>query len=138
MMVKNKKMVMITWIVIFGSIIIGGLLGVYLIGRETGEFDFDLVLAILVGTLLGFFIYLLFSKWNKKRRGNIPEIDERSIKIIQRYFIVVLYVILIGSGACLLFLFATGVQYIETGMLIFCMAILYIVIGVGAVVVKRF
>ena len=56
---------------------------------------------------------------------------------MQRYLMIVLYVVLIGSGAVLLILYAMGVHFIETGMLIVCMMGLYMLIGFGALVTKR-
>lgn len=64
--------------------------------------------------------------------------DERTLLIITRYLLIVLYVVLIGSGGILLVLYVIGVRTIETEMLIIYMTILYILIGIGAVVVKRF
>lgn len=118
--------------------IVGGLLGVYLIGKEEGVFDFGLAASVIGGSVGGFLISLFVTRWLKKRRGNIPEVDERSLVLMRRYFLGVLYVVLIGSGALLLVLFGMGIQYIETGMLIVYMMILYVLIGIGAVVVKRF
>ncbi|WP_066306001.1 hypothetical protein [Bacillus sp. FJAT-29814] len=133
---KTRYQMMI-YIFIIGMIIIGGLLGVYLTGKEDGEFSFGLAAAVIVGSLGGFLISFLYSKWRKKRNGNIPELDERSLLLMKRYLLIVLYVVLIGSGALLLVLYAMGVHTIETGMIIVYMMILYMVIGIGAVVVKR-
>jgi hypothetical protein len=125
-------------IFIMAMFIIGGLLGVYLIGKEEGVFDFGLAIPVIVGSVGGITISFLFAKWRKRRRGNVPDVDERSLVLMKRYFLVVLYVVLIGSGALLIILYGMGVHTIETGMLIVYMAILYLVIGIGAVVVKRF
>ncbi|MCM3764982.1 hypothetical protein [Neobacillus niacini] len=133
---KTRYQMMI-YVFIIGMIIIGGLLGVYLIGKEEGEFSFGLAAAVIVGSFGGFMISFLYSKWRKKRNGNIPEVDERSLLLMKRYLLIVLYVVLIGSGALLLVLYAIGVHTIETGMLIVYMMLLYMLIGIGAVVVKR-
>jgi len=134
---NKHKLQMTIWFVVIGCMIIGGFLGVYLIGKETGEYNYEIAIAILVGTVLGFIIYLLISMWNKKRNGNIPDVDERSILLMKRYLVSVLYVVLFGSGAVLLFLYSMGVRFIETGMLIVCMMGLYMLIGLGAVITKR-
>lgn len=133
----KKKYEGIIYIFVFGMMIIGGLLGVYLIGREEGEYSFELASAVIGGSLVGILSTFLFSKWRKKRKGNVPEVDERSILLMKRYFLIVLYFVLVGSSAILIVLYARGVQTIETGMLIVYMMVLYMIIGLGAVVVKR-
>jgi len=125
------------WFVVIGFMIIGGFLGIYLVGKETGEYNYDIAIAIAGGTVLGFIIYLLLSLWNKKRNGNIPDVDERSILLMKHYLVSVLYVVLFGSGVVLLILYTMGVRFIETGMLIVYMMGLYMLIGLGAVITKR-
>lgn len=120
-----------------GCIWVGGLLGIYVIGKESGEYNYALTIPMAVGSIVGTAISLFFSKWNKKRNGNLPEFDERSALLMKRYLMIVLYVVLIGSGAALIILYSMGVYVIETGMLIVCLMVLYILIGLGALVTKR-
>ncbi|MBO0960887.1 hypothetical protein J1P26_14380 [Neobacillus sp. MM2021_6] len=134
---NNKIKFILIWAFIIGCAWIGGFLGIYISGKETGEFSYDSAIPMAVGTILGIIIYLFFSKWNKKRNGNVPEFDERSLILMKRYFLIVLYVVLFGSGAALLILYSMGVYLIETGMLIVCLMFLYIIIGVGAFITKR-
>ncbi|MBP3950255.1 hypothetical protein [Bacillus suaedae] len=134
---RNRKFQIIIWSVVIGCMIIGGFLGVYIVGKETGEYNYDIAIAIIVGTLLGFFVYLLIAKWNKKRNGNVPSVDERSVLLMKNYLMVVLYVVLFGSGAVLLILFSMGVHFIETGWLIVYMMGLYMLIGVGVIITKQ-
>ncbi|WP_255247507.1 hypothetical protein [Paucisalibacillus globulus] len=134
----KRRYEILIYLFIVMMFIVGGLLGVYLIGKEEGVFDFGLAASVIGGSVGGILISLFVTRWLKKRRGNIPEVDERSLVLMRRYFLGVLYVVLIGSGALLLVLFGMGIQYIETGMLIVYMMILYVLIGIGAVVVKRF
>ncbi|UII56286.1 hypothetical protein LS684_02005 [Cytobacillus spongiae] len=129
---KNKLQI-VMFIVLFGSIIFGGLLGVYLIYKNTGVFHSEWIPAIIGGVLLGFIPMLL----RKKRGGTIPDVDERSMMLYKKYFMAVLYLVLFGSGAGLLILFLNGVKYIETGMLIIYLMVIYMLIGLGVLVVKR-
>ena len=76
---NNKKLQTIIWAVVIGCMIIGGFLGIYIIGKETGEYNYEIAIAIIGGTLLGFVIFMLFSKWTRKRNGNVPDVDERSL-----------------------------------------------------------
>jgi hypothetical protein len=134
---KNNKLLIFGLAFIFVCILIGGFLGIYIIGKTTGEYNYNLAIPIIVGTVSGFFIYLIFFKLSKKRNGNVPDFDERSVILMKRYFMIVLYVVLIGSGAVLLILYSMGVYSIETGMLIVCMMILYMLIGIGSLITKR-
>lgn len=134
----RKRYEIMIYLFLAAMIITGGLLGVYLIGKDEGEFDFGLASVVIVATIGGFLVQFLFSTWRKRRKGNIPEIDERSMVLMKRYLLIVLYFVLIGSGALLLILYAMGVHTIETGMLIVYMMILYLLTGIGALVVKQF
>ncbi|MGJ7913765.1 hypothetical protein [Neobacillus sp. LXY-1] len=134
---NNKIIFILISAFIIGCVGIGGYLGIYIIGKETGEYNYDLTIPMAVGSILGIIIFLFFSMWNKKRNGNVPEFDERSVILMKRYLLIVLYVVLFGSGAALLILYSMGVYLIETGMLIVCLMVLYIIIGFGAFVTKR-
>ncbi|MEI4770691.1 hypothetical protein WAX74_13730 [Psychrobacillus sp. FJAT-51614] len=133
----KKRYEVIIYGVVMGCMFIGGLLGVYMIGQKEGAFSFDLLIPIIVGIVGGFIIFLLISKWRKKRNGNVPEVDERTLLLMKKYFSIALYVVLFGSGALLLILFAMGVETIETGMLIVYMMVVYFLIGIGAFVTKQ-
>lgn len=133
----DKKLQTVMWILIIVGTCIGGFLGMYLIGNETGEYRYELVLPIVVGSVVAFLIFLVISKINKKRNGNVPDFDERSVKLIQKYFVAALYFILFGCAIALLIAYAMGVQYIETGLLMICLMGIFIVVGLGTIVVKR-
>lgn len=133
---KKRYQIMI-YVFIIGCILVGGLLGIYLIGREEGYFDFELVQAVVVGVGGGMILAFLGSLWHKKRHGKIPKYDERSFELLKRYLLASYYFVMIGSAALLLVLFFMGVDTIETGALIAYMAVLIMVIGLGALVTKR-
>lgn len=132
-----KKLQIITWIAFIGCFLLGGLLGIYLIGRDTGVYDYDLILPICVGTFGGFTISVVLSKLKQKRNGNVPDFDERSMRVMQKYFLIAFYVILVGSGAALVIAYAMGIKTIETGLLIVCLGGLYMILGFGALIAKR-
>ena len=117
----DKKLQIVMWISIIVGTCIGGGLGLYLIGNETGEYRYEIVLPIVVGSIVAFLIFFVISKINKKRNGNVPDFDERSVKLIQKYFVTALYLILFGGAIALLIAYAMGVQYIETGLLMICL-----------------
>ncbi|WP_174232713.1 hypothetical protein [Lysinibacillus halotolerans] len=132
-----KRLQYLLWTVIVLCMIIGGFLGIYLIGKETGDYPVELMLPITIGVIGGLTVFLIISKWSQKRRGNVPEIDERTLKNLQKYFLGALYFILIGSGAALLIAYAMGVKTIETGLLILCLGGVYLITIAGVFVVKR-
>ena len=129
---KNKKLQIFGWVFIMLCMMIGGFWGMYIAGEDPIEY----VMPIIGGLALGNIITLILYKWNKKRKGNVPDVDERTLLLLKRYLMIVLYVVLLGSGAILLILYSMGVHSIETGMLIVYMMVLYILIGVGAVITK--
>ena len=132
MTMKNQKLEMVALVFMMGCAMMGGFLGLYIYGVDTSEY----ALAIIGGPILGsiIFIYLI----NKKRNGKVPEVDERTLILMQRYLMMVLYVVLFGSAAALLILYAMGVHSIDTSILIVYMMGLFILIGLGAVITKRF
>ncbi|MGE8206807.1 hypothetical protein ACQKP0_20045 [Heyndrickxia sp. NPDC080065] len=134
---KSRHLSKFVWAFIIFCTWVGGFLGIYINGKVTGDYQYDLAIPIIVGTVLALIISLFFSHRRKKRNGKVPEIDERTVKIMQRYLMIVLYVVLFGSGTALIILYSMGVQFIETGMLIICLLALYMIIGLGAFVAKR-
>ena len=130
---KNKTLEIVVLVFITACSMFGGFLGLYIYGVEPSEY----ALAIIGGPILGVVTYLLLSKWNKRRNGKVPDIDERTLILMQRYLMMVLYVVLFGSAAALLTLYAMGVHSIETISLILYLLGLFIVIGLGAIVTKR-
>jgi uncharacterized membrane protein YfcA len=129
---KTKKLQIFVWVFIMLCMMIGGFLGIYIIGEDPIEY----VIPIIGGLALGSVITLSLYKCNKKRNGNVPDVDERTLLLLKRYLMIVLYVVIFGSGAILLVLYSMGVHSIETGMLIVYMMVLYILIGVGAIITK--
>ncbi|MBU3102164.1 MULTISPECIES: hypothetical protein [Clostridium] len=134
---KKQKLQIVVWAFIIGCILIG----VYISGKEADEYSYYSAIVLTVGTVLGIVIYSLLFNWNKNKNknknGNVPDVDERTVILIQRYFMIALYVVLFGSAAALLILYAMGVHSIETGMLMVYLTVLFMLIGVGTIVTKR-
>ena len=129
----TKKQSSLVWAVVIGSMAIGGILSMYIL---EGERNYEIAIAVIIGSIAAFFIQLFYSKWRQKKNGNVPEFDERSLLLMRRYFMVVLYV-LFGSGALLMVLYAVGVREVEIEMIVLYMMALFMVIGFGALVAKR-
>ncbi|KMJ56889.1 hypothetical protein AB685_19390 [Bacillus sp. LL01] len=136
-MKNKKKWFWLTWGIILICTQIGGAFGIYLIGREEGVFDYSLLLSMFSGTLGGLVIVLLFMFLREKRKRKLPEFDERSVLLMKCYLLGALYVVLIGSGAVVMTLVFLRVETVEVGMLAVYLMILYIVVGMGALVTSR-
>ncbi|TYS57371.1 hypothetical protein FZC74_16940 [Sutcliffiella horikoshii] len=136
-MKSNKKWFWLAFAVILICMQIGGALGIYIIGREEGVFDYSLLLSMFQGTLGGLILVLLIMFFRKKRKPKLPEFDERSMLLMKRYFLGALYVVFIGSAAIVVILALLGVKMVEVGMLAVYLSILFIVVGMGALVTAR-
>jgi len=136
-MKTNKKWFWLAFVVILICMQIGGALGIYIIGREEGVFDYSLLLSMFQGTLGGLVLVLLIMFFRKKRKPKLPEFDERSLLLMKRYFLGALYFVFIGSAAIVLTLAFLGVETVEVGMLAVYLSILFIVVGMGALVTAR-
>ncbi|TYS63469.1 hypothetical protein FZC76_19815 [Sutcliffiella horikoshii] len=136
-MKSNKKWFWLAFVVILICMQIGGALGIYIIGREEGVFDYSLLLSMFQGTLGGLVLVLLIMYFHKKRMPKLPEFDERSMLLMKRYFLGAFYVVFIGSGAIVVTLALLGFQTVEVGMLAVYLSILFIVVGAGALVTAR-
>ncbi len=136
-MKTNKKWFWLAFVVILICMQIGGALGIYIIGREEGVFDYSLLLSMFQGTVGGLVLVLLIMFFRKKRKPKLPEFDERSMLLMKRYFLGALYVVFIGSAAIVVTLALLGVETVEVGMLAVYLSILFIVVGMGALVTAR-
>ena len=132
---KKKKLSKWFLLVIIVGSILGSFIGMY-IGLGD-DWRVDYIAPGLGGALIGFTAIFLFAKWREFKRGNVPEYDERTLLLLKRYFLIVLYVLLIGSGTVFLTLMAFGIKTVETGWLIVGLMVIYLIVGFGAVVVKR-
>ena len=133
----KKRYEILIYVFIIGCVLVGGLLGIYLIGRETGYFDFELAQSVVFGVAIGSVVTFLSSLWHKKRHGKIPKYDERSFELLKGYLLASYYIVMIGSAGLLLVLFFMGVDTIETGAIAAYMAVLVMVIILGALVTNR-
>ncbi|WP_404348906.1 hypothetical protein LG311_01270 [Sutcliffiella horikoshii] len=136
-MKTNKKWFWLAFVVILICMQIGGAFGIYIIGREEGVFDYSLLLSMFQGTLGGLVLVLLIMFFRKKRKPKLPEFDERSMLLMKRYFLGALYVVFLGSAAIVVTLALLGVKTVEVGMLAVYLSILFIVVGMGALVTAR-
>ena len=103
---KNKKLQIFGWVFIMLCMMIGGFWGMYIVGEDPIEYVMPIIGVLILGNIITLILY----KWNKKRNGNVPDVDERTLILLKRYLMIVLYVVLLGSGAILLVLCSIGVH----------------------------
>ena len=54
-------------------------LDLYIVGEDPIEY----FIPIIGGLILGNVITLILYKWNKKRKGNVPDVDERTLLLLK-------------------------------------------------------
>ncbi|MFS0780373.1 hypothetical protein [Bacillus sp. 1P06AnD] len=126
---KVNKIQFAIWL----AVLIGSGLGVYMVGRAENQYFYEIAMAIVGGTLIGFLLYF----FGQKKKRNIPDMDERSIRLMQKYLLGVLYVLLFGGAGSLIILYFMGIYTIEVGMLMIIFLCLIMLIGIGALIAKR-
>ncbi|QAA30513.1 hypothetical protein [Clostridium manihotivorum] len=135
---KTKKLSLFANLYL-GVIFVAGVLVVSYVLSIRSNINFNtLALTSVGGSLIGLLVPNIISLISKKNATNIPPIDERNVAILKRYFLIVLYIVLIGIGLGLFILYALGVKTVEVGALIVCLGAVYLLIVIGAFIVKRF
>lgn len=121
-----------------GPIIIGGNIFLYFMDRipwydgESAVF-FDYVW-LNVGILGTFLLTTFLMKWREKKRGKVPPVDERTLKIMKNYLLWLLSIIFFVSAIILLILFFLGIETIEIGW-IFVYVSGWIIISLGGALI---
>jgi hypothetical protein len=125
----------IIFLVVFN--IIGGILGMFIVGNLYGTYEYKTACIISCGAIIISFTILFIKQLLKGKKDNAPEVDERSIILLQRYLIIVLSIFFIISCLLILGLFFMNIQQIEIGLLAVYMSINIILIALGGFIVKK-
>lgn len=138
MKMGNKKKLKIFTGVILG-VMIGALtlLAKVVITKETGSFSIGTAINLIGTMLLGISFSYLISTRKKGRNRDIAEVDERTILILKNYFMWAFYLVMIGSGLFLIILYFMDIATIELGMLFVYQMFLFIIVAIGAFIVKK-
>lgn len=132
-MKKNTKLFSI---LSFLGIILGSQLGLYLFGKGSGSYDTGLILPNLIGSLIGCGGVCIFSFLKKRKNGNVPEFDERSIHIIKSISYNILFIALSITSVIVVVLYSIGVHTISTLAVASYLTLIYIIIGIGLLIAK--
>lgn len=128
---RTKTMIsMIAWLFITA----GAMLTSYLMGLPFKE----MLIPIIGGTTIGLVVSFLSSWISGKRNGNVPAYDERTWSVMKNYLLIAFYVIMIISSVILLVLVGMDIERIETGWLAVYLGGIFLLLGAGAWLTKRF
>lgn len=135
---SDLKKLKIFTVVIFVAMIGGSvLIAKAIINKETGDFDI-LTGIILTGAMVGgLLISYLLSIRKKKRSDNIPEIDERTIFVLKNYFMYAFYFLIVISAIVTFVLYFLDVKTVDIELLFIYQMIIYICLGIGAIIAKK-
>ncbi|WP_433747403.1 hypothetical protein [Falsibacillus pallidus] len=125
--------------IIIAAVIIGGVcIGLFFGKLFVPGLPVGTMVAGLGGSVAGIGIVMGVGKFRQMRKtNNVPEVDERTWMNIKNFYAISLYVVLIGSMLLVCILFASGVRTIEVGALSIYLLMIFMLLGVGTVVVKR-
>ncbi|RDI42193.1 hypothetical protein [Falsibacillus pallidus] len=125
--------------IIIAAVIVGGVcIGVFFGKLFVPDLPVGTIAAGFGGSVAGIGIVMGVEKLRQRRKtNNVPEVDERTWMNIKNFYAISLYFVLIGSMLLVCILFASGVRTIEIGALSIYLLLLFMLLGVGTLVVKR-
>ncbi|MGG0655484.1 hypothetical protein [Rummeliibacillus pycnus] len=113
-------------------------IGFYLGGLLIPDLPVGMVAAGITGSIIGVGIILGTIKFRESRKSNnVPEVDERTWINLKNFYALSLYIVLFGSMLLVCVLFAFGIKTIELGALSIYLLLLFMVLVIGTLVVKR-
>lgn len=136
-MSDSKKLKIFTGVVLGVMIGASVFLAMAFIYKDNGDINFGIGVIIAIAMVGGALLSYVYSIWKTKQSNNIPEIDERTIFVLKNYFMYALYFLIVISGIITFVLFFLDVKTIEIESLFIYQMIMYLCIGVGAMIAKK-
>ena len=125
-------------IIIACTLIFSMSIGFYLGNLMIPDLPVGTVVAGIIGSVVGVGIVFGTIKFRESRKNhNVPDVDERTWINIKNFYAISLYIVLFGSMLIVCLLFALGIEAIELGALSIYLLILFFVLVIGTLVVKR-
>lgn len=113
-------------------------IGFYLGSLMVPDLPVGTMIAGIIGSVVGVGIVLGTIKFRESRKKhNIPDIDERTWINIKNFYAISLYIVLFGSMLIVCLLIAFGTETIELGALSIYLLILFFLLVIGTLVVRR-
>lgn len=125
-------------IIIVCTLIFSMSIGFYLGSLMVPDLPVGTMIAGIIGSVVGVGIVLGTIKFRESRKKhNIPDIDERTWINIKNFYAISLYIVLFGSMLIVCLLIALGTETIELGALSIYLLILFFLLVIGTLVVRR-
>lgn len=125
-------------IIIVCTLIFSMSIGFYLGSLMVPDLPVGTMIAGIIGSVVGVGIVLGTIKFRESRKNhNIPDIDERTWINIKNFYAISLYIVLFGSMLIVCLLIAFGTETIELGALSIYLLILFFLLVIGTLVVRR-
>lgn len=125
-------------IIIVCTLIFSMSIGFYLGSLMVPDLPVGTMIAGIIGSVVGVGIVLGTIKFRESRKNhNIPDIDERTWINIKNFYAISLYIVLFGSMLIVCLLIALGTETIELGALSIYLLILFFLLVIGTLVVRR-
>ncbi|MFZ0578077.1 MAG: hypothetical protein WAM41_11290 [Psychrobacillus psychrotolerans] len=125
-------------IIIVCTLIFSMSIGFYLGSLMVPDLPVGTMIAGIIGSVVGVGIVLGTIKFRESRKKhNIPDIDERTWINIKNFYAISLYIVLFGSMLIVCLLIAFGTETIELGALSIYLLILFFLLVIGTLVVRR-
>lgn len=125
-------------IIIACTLVFSMSIGFYLGNLMVPDLPVGIVFAGIIGSVVGVGIVLGTIKFRESRKKhNVPDVDERTWVNIKNFYAISLYIVLFGSMLIVCLLIALGTETIELGALSIYLLILFVLLVIGTLVVKR-
>ena len=125
-------------IIIVCTLIFSMSIGFYLGSLMVPNLPVGTMIAGISGSVIGVGIVLGTIKFRESRKKhNVPDTDERTWVNIKNFYAVSLYIFLFGSMLIVCLLIALGTETIELGALSIYLLILFFILVIGTLVVRR-
>lgn len=125
-------------IIIVCTLIFSMSIGFYLGSLMVPDLPVGTMIAGIIGSVVGVGIVLGTIKFRESRKKhNIPDIDERTWINIKNFYAISLYIVLFGSMLIVCLLIALGTETIELGALSIYLLMLFFLLVIGTLVVRR-
>ena len=128
-----------SWHIIIASTLVFSMsIGFYLGNLMVPDLPVGTVVAGIIGSVVGVGIVFGTIKFRESRKKhNVPDVDERTWINIKNFYAISLYIVLFGSMLIVCLLFALGTETIELGALSIYLLILFFLLVIGTLVVRR-
>lgn len=125
-------------IIIVCTLVLSMSIGFYLGSLMVPNLPVGTMIAGISGSVIGVGIVLGTIKFRESRKkDNVPDTDERTWVNIKNFYAVSLYIVLFGSMLIVCLLIALGTETIELGALSIYLLILFFILVIGTLVVRR-